>query len=445
MGAGEVGFHLARQLDADGHRVVVIDTDPEKQVRVDEELDVQFLLGSGTHVPTLEQAGVDGCDLFIAASDNEEANLASTVLAKDLGARRAVVRLETTEAVGRFRSLYERLFHADLILSSQSLAIIEILNLVLGHHTHEIDFLAEGQIQLRTIGIQADSPITRTSLRRARLPEGSLVVGYLDEQHELAIPTADLHPAPGGQAIVLCTRDSIRAVEQMFAAQLESPRHVVVAGGGLMGSAIAQALSHEVRQLRVFERDRGRAERLARQMPGVEVLCADATDLRVQRAEGIHQADAFIAAMGHDETNLMAGLMAQENGVGKVISTVRRSETSRLWQRVGAFDLVSPRFLAAEHIDHYIRGGYRANMISLEGGALRVFTRRIHPASAVVGATLAEIAPPDGLLVGAVVRGERVFLPTGEDRLAADDHVILFVHQSELGTLHLFFPGPDET
>jgi trk system potassium uptake protein TrkA len=445
MGAGEVGFHVARKLDEEGHRVVIIDTDPEKQIRVEEELDVNFLLGSGTQVPMLERAEVAGCDLFIAASDNEEANLVSTLLAKDLGAQRAAVRLETTETIGRFRSLYERLFRADLILSSQGLAIVEILKLVLGHHTHEIDFLAEGRIQLRTIGIQSQSPITTVRLRDAKLPEGSLVVGYLDERHELSIPTADFVAEPGGQAIVLCRHESIHDVEVMFAAQLESPGMVVIAGGGLLGTAIAHALDGEVQHLRVFERDRARAERLAQKMPQIEVICADATDLRVQRAEGVHHADSFIAAMGHDETNLMAGLLAQENGVQKVISTVRRSETSRLWQKVGAFDLVSPRFLAAQHIDHYIRSGYRANMISLEGGALRVFNRQIHAASAVVGASLAEIAPPDGLLVGAVVRGDRVFVPSGSDRLAAGDRVILFVHQSELGTLHLFFPGVDDT
>jgi trk system potassium uptake protein TrkA len=83
-------------------------------------------------------------------------------------------------------------------------------------------------------------------------------------------------------------------------------------------------------------------------------------------------------------------------------------------------------------------------MISLEGGALRVIQRKIFEASPVVGVTLEQLSPPRGLLVGAVARGEDVFIPTGRDRILAGDHVILFVHQSELPTLQLFFPGPDE-
>ena len=232
MGAGEVGFHLARKFDHDGHDVVVIDSDPEKQLRVEEELDVNFVLGSGTSVPLLERAAVDGCELFVAASDDEEANLNATLLAKHLGARRAVVRLETIEDVGRYRALYERLFRADLILSSKGLAVVEVLNKVLGHHTHEIDFLAEGQIQLRTIEVQADSEMARLRLREVQLPRGALVVGYLDEEHELSIPQPEDVARVGGQAIVLCTLAQIRHVEELFASQLERPGRVVIAGAG---------------------------------------------------------------------------------------------------------------------------------------------------------------------------------------------------------------------
>ena len=89
MGAGEVGFHLARTLSKEGHSLVVIDTDPHKQERL-EELDVGFVPGNGAHIPVLEAAKVENCDLFMAVSSSDEANLAAAVLAKRLGAQRAV-------------------------------------------------------------------------------------------------------------------------------------------------------------------------------------------------------------------------------------------------------------------------------------------------------------------------------------------------------------------
>jgi trk system potassium uptake protein TrkA len=444
MGAGELGFHLARTLNQEGHDVVLIDVDADRRSRIEDELDLTFIVGNATQIPVLERANVAGCELFIAASNSEEANLTASRLAKDLGAQRTAARLETTEELTTYRARYERLFDVDLLLSPQVLATTQILNAILGHNTHEIDFLAQGKIQLRTIDIQQGCEATRKPLREVALPAGSLIVGYLDADHALSIPSPDQRPMAGGRALVLCTEEASRAVEKLFSVRFAEPDLVVVAGAGRKGLGIARALESVAPRVKLIERDRSRAERAARLLGRVEVIHGDATDVNLLRAEGADRPSWFVAAMEQDEKNLLAGLVAQEAGAHQVIAVVRRTETSRLWKQAGSLHIVSPRYLAAERITDYIRNGYKANMISLEGGALRVIQRKIFEASPVVGVTLEQLSPPRGLLVGAVARGEDVFIPTGRDRILAGDHVILFVHQSELPTLQLFFPGPDE-
>jgi trk system potassium uptake protein TrkA len=444
MGAGELGFHLARTLHEEGHDVVMIDVDADRRSRVEDQLDLSFVVGSGTQIPVLEKADVARSELFIAASNSEEANLTASVLAKDLGARRTAVRLETTEELTTYRSRYERLFNADLLLSPQVLATTQILNIVLGHNTHEIDFLAQGRIQLRTINIEPGSAASQTSLRQLPLPSGSLIVAYLSEGARPSKPTADHKPEPGGQALVLCTSDVQREVERLFSSRFVRPRLVVIGGAGRKGVGVARALIGEVPNIKVVERNRAKAERIAAQYPQLEIIHGDATDLNLLRAERADRPDAFIAAMAHDESNLLACLIAQEAGAREVIAVVRRTETSRLWRQSGRLHVVSPRFLAAERITDYIRNGYKANLIALEGGALRVIQRTIRAASPVIGVSLEELAPPDGLLVGAIVRGKRVFIPQASDRFEAGDQAILFVHRAELPTVQLFFPGPDE-
>jgi trk system potassium uptake protein TrkA len=81
MGGGEVGRYLARTLSSEGHRVTVIDRDPAKRQLVEEQLDARFVQGNGAHVPTLEAAGVVDCDLLVATSSSDEANLAASLLA----------------------------------------------------------------------------------------------------------------------------------------------------------------------------------------------------------------------------------------------------------------------------------------------------------------------------------------------------------------------------
>ncbi len=442
MGIGDMGFHIAEAFGRDGRSLTLIDTDPNKGPRIEEELDAAFVVGNGAQQGVLERARVGEADLFIAASSSEEANLVASVIARNLGAKRCVVRIDTSEDLTTYRRSYERLFGADLLLSPQSLATNAILNVVLGHHTHEVDYLAKGRFELRTIQVQEDSTVARVPMSKVPLPEGARIVGYFDAEHELSIPGPNLRAAPGGLAMVLCRTQTTHEVEELFASRLQEPRTVAIAGGSPAAVAVVRALRNQVKRLRWIERDRRRAEYLAQSFPDVEVLHADPIDAATMESEGLGRADVLIAATSHDDSNVVAGLIAQELGVRQVVALIHHT-TSRLWQRVGEVELVSPHSLAIDHVRNFVANGYKANLVNLADGALQVVQRVIHEASPAAGASLADLQAPRGLIVGAVVRGDRVFMPERSNMLRADDQVILFVHRSQTQMARLLFPGSE--
>jgi trk system potassium uptake protein TrkA len=220
---------------------------------------------------------------------------------------------------------------------------------------------------------------------------------------------------------------------------------VVIAGGGLTGRAVARALAPLSVEVKMIEIDRQRAEALAEQFPRYEILHGDCTDESLLRAERIGRARTFVALTGHDESNLMACLLAQGVGVEQVLALVQRSETSQLWRRLGLQETFSPRQLAYERVQEYIDSGYSANIVSIKHGHALVIERRLEAASPAAGVTLADMSVPRGLIVGAVVRGSKVFVPRGSDRLEVGDLVILFVRQEELDTVRLLFPGRESS
>jgi len=442
MGIGDLGFHIAEAFGRDVRSLTLTDVDPDLSDRIEDELDAAFVVGNGAHQAVLERARVDRAELFIAASSSEEANLVASVIARSLGARRSVVRLDTSEDLTIYRRSYERLFGADLLLSPQSLATNAILNIVLGHHTHEVDYLARGRFELRTIQVQAGSTIARLPLRKLPLPEDARIVGYFDGEHELSIPGPDLRAAPGSLAMVLCRTRSTHEVEELFASRVENPRTVAIAGGSSAAVALVRALRREVKRLRWIERDRRRAEYLAQSFPEVEVLHADPIDAATMESEGLGHADVLIAATSHDDSNVVAGLIAQELGVRQVVALIHHA-TSRLWRRVGEVELVSPHSLAIDHVRNFVANGYKTNLVTLADGALQVVQRVIHEASPAAGATLADLQAPRGLIVGAVVRGDRVFMPERGNMLRPNDQVILFVHRSQTRMARLLFPGSE--
>lgn len=442
MGAGEVGCHLARTLSLEGHEVSLIDKDAAKRQRVEEALDVGFVLGDATHVPTLEEAGAGSCDVFVAATVSDEANLVAALLAKQIGAPRTVVRLATSEDVVNYGSVYERTFRADLLLSTPLLTRTRILNHVLGLNTIEVEYLARGALQVRRTQIEAGSVLHERRLADAGLPDDCLVLAYLSGGR-LVVPTGDDRAQAGDEALLVGTSTVIDEVERMISGHSRTLGLVVIAGGGATAHAVAKGLEGQADSVKLIETDRARAEELAATFPDFDIVQGDAIDMATLAAEGVGRAEAFIALTGNDETNLMACLLAQELGAKRMTALVQKSETSTLWRKVGLLDVVSPRVIAAERIHNFIDANYESSIVSLENGAAQFVQRRVLEHSAVAGETLADIEIPQGLIVAAVVRRGRAVIPGGKYRLEVGDDVILFVRVDEAGTVQLLFPGID--
>ena len=442
MGAGEVGFYLAQTLSQQGHDVAVIELDPAREARIEEELDVMVVPGNGAHPHVLQAAGVAECELFMAVSSSDDANLSAAALAKHFGADRAVVRLGVAEEVVTYRRDLEEVFSVDLLLSTQLLTTTRVLNEILGHNTVAVEYLAGGQVQLRKLHLDESSPLVQKPLRDVNLPRDSVVVAFF-RGNELVIPGGDDLAQVGDDALILGTAAVIENAELAAASVQRKIGTVVIAGGGGgTGRAVARRLEPLDIRIKMIERDKQRAQGLAKMFPKIEIIHGDITDISLLKAERINQAETFVALSGNEESNLMASLLAQEIGVPQVLALVHRAETSELWHRLGLKQVISPRTLAAERIQEYIDSGYSANIVSLQRGQAQVLERRLAKASPAVGVTLGEMKPPRGVLVGAVKRDDRVFVPTGNDRLEEGDLVIIFAAEDELDTVRLLFPGP---
>ncbi len=442
MGAGEVGCYLARSLASEGHRVTVIDSDPEKRTLVEDQLDAGFVLGNGAQIPALEAANVRDCELFIAASSSDEANLAASLLAKGLGVARSVVRVASSEGVTKYGRTCESAFRADLLLSTQLLTTTRILNSVLGYNTLEVEYMAGGALQVRRTHVEAGSVLSTKRLADLALPKGSLVLAFISGK-SLLVPTGNDQAQPGDDALVLATSDVIDELERRLSGHAQRVGEVVIAGGGRTGQAVAAGLAQQVKTIRIIESNRNRAEQLAARFPKYEIVLGDATDMSLLNSEGVGRARAFIALTGHDQSNLMACLLAQELGVAKITALVQTSHTSNLWKKVGLVDVVSPRTLAAERIRNYIENDYEPHIISFENGAAQFMQRRVEMQSPAAGARLEKIEIPQGLIVAAVLRGRQVIVPRGDQRLEVGDEVILFVRKTESSLAQLVFPGSE--
>lgn len=144
-GAGEMGSHLAKMLSGNGHDITVIDSDPKLLADVASLADVLTVEGDSTTFAVLRKASVRKCDLFIAVNHVENDNVVAAVLAKQLGAKKSIARIDNNEYLEPNNKEIFINMGIDYLFYPEKVAAQEVINL-LGHTstTEYVDFRADG-------------------------------------------------------------------------------------------------------------------------------------------------------------------------------------------------------------------------------------------------------------------------------------------------------------
>ncbi len=426
LGAGEVGRHLADILSREEHRVAIVDPDPDKGQRLLESLDVQVVTGDGARADVLTQCPTSKADLFVAVTDNDHVNLLACALARDLGAKRRIVRLKDLSQLAGYRYFYKRSLGFDVALSSEELAAEEILNTVAEQNALEVEPFAEGRIQLRRLRITAESEVTSAPLSGVRLPAGVLL-GAIWRKERFFVPGGADQIALDDQVYLIGRPVDLDAFERMSGAPPRGRRSVVVMGAGSIGREIAAKLGwREDVSVRIIERDKARAVEVGASAPrAVMVLEGDATDLDLLIEERIGEANVFVATSDDDEDNMVACQLARSLGVERTIALVNKGSYRQIYDLLGIDRAISPRVLCAQRIMRFVRSGSIASIAVIGDGRAEVLEVEAH-FKEKKARKVKSLGLPRGALIGAIVREEEVIIPRRETTVEENDHVILF-------------------
>ena len=126
-GAGSVGTHLAKMLSRQEHNIMLIDTNQEKLEELESQLDILSVVASCTSIGALKDAEVGKCDLYIAVNPQEELNITSAILAKKLGAKQTIARVNNSEYLETEQTEYLKSIGIDSLIYPERLAAEEIV------------------------------------------------------------------------------------------------------------------------------------------------------------------------------------------------------------------------------------------------------------------------------------------------------------------------------
>jgi trk system potassium uptake protein TrkA len=435
-GAGKLGYKVAEALSSNGHDITVIDVDERALQRVNNNLDVLTAKGNAAQLEILEQFNMARTHVTVAVTDSDETNLLICMLAKELGCARVAARVRDP-AYAKQLDFFSSRFAVDFIINPDKEVARDVMRYLLQGGTLHIEQFAHGRVGLVEYPVSFRPELAGCTLTELDVFRGILVAA-ISREGEIIVPHGSTELADKDVLYLIGKTPDLKAFsgEGHSAPKKNLPRSVMILGGGNAGFYLANDLQETGAAVKIIEQDEERSAYLAENLRNVLVIHGDGSDHDLLEEENLAEMDALVALTGVDEENLLLALLGKQQGISKVVAKVSRSNFISIIEQLGIDRAVNPVLISAAAIMRFIEGGQIASLSLLFGGQAEVVEIIVTEASQVIGVSLRDLNLPQGIIVGAVVRGGQVTIPTGDTVIQAGDRVVVFcvaslVHQLE--------------
>ncbi|MBN2140093.1 MAG: Trk system potassium transporter TrkA [Desulfovibrionaceae bacterium] len=428
VGAGEVGYHIARRLAQENKEVTVVDREASALRRMAELTDVQTVRGSGCSPRVLEEAGVAEADILLAVTDSDEINLLACVFANQLSKKLTMLaRIRSGEYTGHHELLTSGSFGISKIINPDQEVVDSILRLMSVPGAVEINEFAGGKIRLVGVNLPDNSPLIGVKLRDLRTLTGdaAMVIAALVREDRLIIPGGDDVVNRDDVVYFACDTGDEEAVLDNFGIAVSPVRSVLIVGGGNVGYRLAKSLDNKFYHTRLLEKDPERCGFLSGKLDRVIVLAGSGTDQDLLEQENIGDLDMVIAVTGDEETNILSCLLAKSLGARNSVTRINNFAYMPLIQPIGIDHLVCPRLSAINSLLHLIRLGKVISTVSIKGEEAEALEAIAQETSGVVGRPIRDLDFPKGALILCFQRGHEVVIPRGDTVIQPQDRLII--------------------
>jgi trk system potassium uptake protein TrkA len=432
LGAGQVGGTLAENLANEAFDITLVDNDMAVLEELRDKLDIQIVHGSGSHPDVLRRAGADDADMLIAVTSSDEVNMVACQVCYSL--------FRTPLKIARIRSnaylTGEGFFSQDHmpidVLINPEEVVTENIRQLLEHPgaLQVLDF-ADGRVQLVAVKAYYGGPLVGQEMRflRQHMPNVDTRVAAIFRRGQAIVPQGNTVIEADDEVFFIAAAENINAVMSELR-RVERPfKRIMIAGGGNIGVKLAKAIEPYF-SVKILEYDAQRCEEIADDLDHSVVLHIDVTDRELLLEENIEQCDAFCAVTNDDEVNIMSSLLAKRLGVRQVVTLIGNPAYVDLMQG-GDIDIaISPQQATTSSLLTHVRRADVVKVHSLRRGAAEAIEAVAHgdaKNSKVVGRAIKDVELPPGTSIGAIVRGDDVYIAHDDVVVEPDDHVILFL------------------
>ena len=425
-GDGEVGLHLAEALVRDKHNITIVDPHEELLKLVESHSDLMTITGDSTSTSVLRRANVSRADLVIAVLHDEHINLLTGIIAKKLGAKKVIARVNTMENLSsEVWRMYQDL-GIDGLLSPEDIAAQEIISLLKQNASLETYDFSGGKLQLFMVKLESEAEIIGKSVAEVieQYQHIDFRIAAIHRRQNTFIPQDDTVFQLADMVYVVTKPHALKDILRLSGKRQINIHNVMIVGGGRVGRITAKRLENEL-NIKILEKSKERCVELTNNLSNALVVNADARNLDILEEEGISEMDAFIAVTDNTETNILTCLQAKTFGVKKTIALVENIDYIDISQNIGIDSIINKKLIAASYMVRYTLGAKVSSMKCLSGIDADIVEFEVRKGSAVTRKMIGKLPMPSDAIICGIVRDGESYIATDEFEIQTDDRVVV--------------------
>ena len=449
LGAGRVGFQLARQLVSEGKQVTIIEKEPEAARRAADRLDCRVVTGEGNSLPVLRKAGIEQADFFVSVTESDEINMiACSLVAAEYSEPVTVARVRNV-AYSTSRMVRQRLYGIDHIINPEIEAARAVIRSLERGAVGTVNPFSDSGLSMTSISVDNGCPLVDESVRdiRAGLSANFLLPLIIRDGTSL-IPAGDTVIRAHDMLYVIAGPEGTNAIISAAGLRRRELRRIAIAGGGRIGRYVADYLMGREenaeaeantwskligrfrkkppgRSVHFVERDYEVGRQLAADYPGALVTNADISDEEVADTGLLEGYDLLVSATGNQELNLVSALHAKNHGVSRTIALVRKAAYVTMAREMGVDVTVSVTDTMVDSILRILRKGNIRSIHTIAGSTFEIIDFLLDDDSPLVSKAVKDMKLPKDSLILMVNRGEEYLLPSGDLEIFKGDRLVI--------------------
>ncbi len=429
VGAGAVGFNLARQLSSEGHDVSLVEKDPHVARRIGEKLDVLLVTGSGSSPSVLEAARIKDAEIVLAVTDSDEMNLTVCLLAHWFGVERKIARLRNEEYTREGSFVREKQFFIDHIINPDFITVDSVLKVIETPGANYVADFAEANILFRGFHVPPDAPIVGRKLQELKefSSTDSFLIVAIQRKDEMFIPTGQAQIEPEDTVFVLVARAGLPFLLPIVNRRAMETQRVVIYGASKVGVQLAQLLEKKVKMVVLVEPDEDRAQLAASRLSETTILHGHATETEILKEVTTEAVDFFVGASEDEESNILSCLIAKKQYAKKTIVITKDPEYVPIFGSIGMDVVINPRlFTVSSILQHIIRGPILSMVKLFDRSEAEAIEMVVEKESKMADRALKHTHFPRGSILGTIIREGEMILPHGDFVVTPGDRAIVF-------------------